>query len=432
MDSVLEGALNAVKDTLADALQEENQWSPKVPDDLADSMPNIHGRFPLTLPWSKPKPVDPKEDGVWIFDNTAFRIPATQDAAFESSKNVADPSPISHRTTGKKPLPTPSWQVEYVAAYFAKREATDHSDVVNFISKEVGRAEGNTAAYTIKNRLKPFVIPVLPRHTIRINIGNVEEQTLGPSSSSGISSSIHPLHFTTDPDTKIVTTSADAPFEEWILSGNTFFAEPTGWGLISDIDDTIKITQTPSITGVLKTTFIEDPPRPVPGMPELYAHINESLDPAFFYLSASPYNLYPFLRTFRQSHFPDGSLILRDASWQNLAGLISSFRVGTQEYKVDRMKKIHSWFPERTFICLGDSTQKDPESYGEIARLFPGWIKAIFIRRVEDISEVTDVNQHEKNMPERFERAFDGLDSDMWQVFDEPDEVSARIDQLVE
>ena len=47
------------------------------------------------------------------------------------------------------------------------------------------------------------------------------------------------------------------------------------------------------------------------------------------------------------------------------------------------MKKIHSWFPHRRMVCIGDSTQKDPESYGEIARSFPGWIKAIYIRKVE-------------------------------------------------
>jgi phosphatidate phosphatase APP1 len=103
-------------------------------------------------------------------------------------------------------------------------------------------------------------------------------------------------------------------------------------------------------------------------MPELYAYLQKVVtDTApFFYLSASPYNLYSFLRDFRQEFYPQGTLILRDASWRNLSGLLSNLTLGTQEYKVDRMKKINSWLPRRKMICIGDSTQTDPEAYGEM------------------------------------------------------------------
>jgi phosphatidate phosphatase APP1 len=29
------------------------------------------------------------------------------------------------------------------------------------------------------------------------------------------------------------------------------------------------------------------------------------------------------------------------------------------------MRKIQSWLPQRRVICIGDSTQSDPEAYGE-------------------------------------------------------------------
>lgn len=86
----------------------------------------------------------------------------------------------------------------------------------------------------------------------------------------------------------------------------------------------------------------------------------------FFYLSASPYNLYPFLRNFRDQHYPHGQLILRDASWMSVPGLLSNLTLGTQEYKVSRMQKIHEWLPSRKMILIGDSTQSDPESYGDM------------------------------------------------------------------
>jgi phosphatidate phosphatase APP1 len=134
-----------------------------------------------------------------------------------------------------------------------------------------------------------------------------------------------------------------------------------------DIDDTIKITTTSDPIGILKETFI-NPPSPVPGMPELYAGIKSFLphNTPWFYLSASPYNLYPFLKGFRDTYYPPGTFILRDSSWKTVSGLLSSLTMGTEEYKVDRMKKINSWLPKRKLIVFGDSTQSDPEAYGEM------------------------------------------------------------------
>lgn len=134
-----------------------------------------------------------------------------------------------------------------------------------------------------------------------------------------------------------------------------------------DIDDSIKITQTSDPIGILKSTFVSEP-EPVAGMPELYAYMQGLITKTapFFYLSASPYNLYSFLRGFRDKYYPQGTMILRDASWRNLSGLLSNLTLGTQEYKVDRMIKINSWLPQRKMICIGDSTQSDPEAYGEM------------------------------------------------------------------
>ncbi len=101
-------------------------------------------------------------------------------------------------------------------------------------------------------------------------------------------------------------------------------------------------------------------------MPELYSKISDllTLSAPFFYLSASPYNLYPFLRNFRNAHYPHGQLVLRDASWMTVSGLLSNLTLGTEKYKVSRIKKIRSWLPRRKMICIGDSTQSDPEAYG--------------------------------------------------------------------
>jgi phosphatidate phosphatase APP1 len=103
----------------------------------------------------------------------------------------------------------------------------------------------------------------------------------------------------------------------------------------------------------------------------------------------------------------------------NLSGLLSTLTLGTQAYKVSRMKKINTWLPRRKMICVGDSTQSDPEAYGEIYRTYPGFVRLILIRKVTDIAED---NIKEKNEPSRFEKAFEGVPTNVWHVFESPEE----------
>ena len=141
------------------------------------------------------------------------------------------------------------------------------------------------------------------------------------------------------------------------------FAGQEGWGILSDIDstvhyhqspvlkltrlDTIKITGTTDPRRVLSSTFA-DIPKVTEAMPDFYNVLDQQFDhPAWFYLSASPYNLYPFLHEFIANHYRPGTIILRDSSWMYFAGLLQSFTEGVKEYKVDRGTKIPGWFPKR-------------------------------------------------------------------------------------
>jgi hypothetical protein len=343
------------------------------------------------------RPVDPKKHTVWLFDNTAWRGPGD------------------------------TWKAEVVAAYFVKDSGDDESEVVATVSEILGLAKDDTARDTVAERIGPFVDSVLPAHTVKILIDG-KETRLGPSSSDGITSDIVTItgkH--TGGDIIQPNTIGGSSFTPM----HTFFAEPTGWAIMSDVDDTIKRTMTSSPIGILQTTFVETP-EPITGMPEFYRHMQQKLNnPPFWYLSASPYNLYHFIRDFKEAAgFPPGQLILRDASWMNLAGLLASVSQGTQAYKVDRMTKVHSWFPGRKFICIGDSTQSDPEAYGEMYRKYPDWVGAIFIRKVTGVAEAV-MDEKDKNAPERFTKAFTGVPEAIWHVFEDPQELYARVDSLV-
>jgi phosphatidate phosphatase APP1 len=109
----------------------------------------------------------------------------------------------------------------------------------------------------------------------------------------------------------------------------------------------------------------------------------------------------------------------------DITGLIRSFTEKTQEYKVDRMEKIQGWFPRRRVLCIGDSTQKDPEAYAEMYERYPGWVQAIAIRKVTDVAHM-----EEKNEPERFEKAFENVPDHVWTVFEDPEELYEFVDGL--
>ncbi|KAI0803673.1 hypothetical protein GGR55DRAFT_699840 [Xylaria sp. FL0064] len=338
------------------------------------------------------------DDTLWLLDNTAYR----------------------NEQTGL-------WEAEYVAAIFSQHSSCTIVDAVGSIADKIELGEKDPGYQTLEKRIAPFVQDIKPGTVAKVLYEGKSPMKLGPSGHNGITSEIKTLPHANDGG--IVPTFAHVPEgANGLLEMRTFYADAEGWGVISDIDDTIKVTQTSDPIGILRTTFL-DSPEPTPGMPELYKHIHSLINgnSAWFYLSASPYNLYPFLRDFRESYYPHGTIILRDSSWMSIQGLLTTLTLGTEDYKVDRMEKIHAWLPKRKMICVGDSTQTDPEAYGEIYRRYPQWVKTILVRKVEDIAAI---GIESKNEPERFEKAFEGVPRDVWHVFTDAEECRKIVEDV--
>jgi phosphatidate phosphatase APP1 len=137
--------------------------------------------------------------------------------------------------------------------------------------------------------------------------------------------------------------------------------------LTTDIDDTVKVSEVLRELHLLYNTFILEKPVAVNGMPEFYQRLKELYNPSFFYLSASPWQLYLFIKQFLNDNaYPHGTVIMREMTFREFSSFYHSWLLSPKDYKIDRMRKIHSWFPNRKFICIGDSTQSDPEAYGEM------------------------------------------------------------------
>lgn len=177
-----------------------------------------------------------------------------------------------------------------------------------------------------------------------------------------------------------------------------------GVSVISDIDDTIKVSQVANRGRLLRNTFI-NPFAPVPGMAELYQAWREA-GAAFHYVSSSPWQLYgPLREMLVSSGFPDGSYHLRTLRFAD-PSVVKLF-INRKRNKFQVIKTILRLFPERRFILVGDSGEKDPEIYGSLTRRFPSQIERILIRRVPG----------RRWTRRRVARAFRNIPRERWQTF---------------
>jgi len=196
-----------------------------------------------------------------------------------------------------------------------------------------------------------------------------------------------------------------------VFSGQMCLCKEMGTTIISDIDDTIKLTQVRDRRATLRHTFLE-PFAPVPGMAEVYRAWAGECGAQFCYVSASPWQLFSPLEVFlRTNGFPTGAFYLKKFRWKD-ESVLSLFE-SPEKYKPMVIEPLLNQFPKRNFVLVGDSGERDPEIYAALARKHPGQIKQILIRDVTG----------EASTSERYKAAFLDLPSGLWKVFREPVEI---------
>jgi len=193
------------------------------------------------------------------------------------------------------------------------------------------------------------------------------------------------------------------------FSGEIQLIPETGLSVISDIDDTIKISDVLDKKALIRNTFVE-PYMVADGMPEYYQRL-EKQDAYFHYVSASPWQIYPSLKPFMDAHYPKGTVSLR--YFRLTDSSLSRFLEPSTEYKVTQIQQIIQRYPKHQFLLIGDSGEHDPEVYARIYRQFPEAIKSIQIRAVKgsDLSE------------KRFSEDFKGIPKSVWEMFETPDKM---------
>ena len=152
-----------------------------------------------------------------------------------------------------------------------------------------------------------------------------------------------------------------------------------GLSIVSDIDDTVKDSAVGDRRELLNNTFIRKF-RCVDGMAETYQSWAKT-GAEFHYVSSSPWQLFePLVELQRNFDLPVGTMHLRNFRLRDQLFKKLIIRRQGKRLAIQRLLKC---YPQRDFVLVGDSGEKDPEIYLKICKRNPGRIKGLFIRDLE-------------------------------------------------
>jgi hypothetical protein len=305
----------------------------------------------------------------------------------------------------------------------------------------------------LSRRILPFVVDNHRRRKITIRLGDHMEREL-PERSRKNGHFTALLRFTTDEMKAIVrrddgneanhvrfhaVTGVDGDTREFVGKSLLVPPIPGQISVISDIDDTIKITNVLQKQTLIRRTFLEEF-EAVPGMSQLFRSWKEQHNAVFHFVSSSPWQLYQELAVFMEREgFPEASFHLKSIRLKD-SSILSLF-ADPMISKITRISSIIENYPMRKFVLVGDTGEKDPEVYGELCRRYPGQIHRVFLRDVtSELVQQTDIKQQDSHPANemmknkktkkksylyekgRYEKAFMGTNCS-WSLFIDPSTV---------
>ena len=197
--------------------------------------------------------------------------------------------------------------------------------------------------------------------------------------------------------------------------GRIQLIDEEGLSVVSDIDDTVKVTNVANRRELLANTLLREFSA-VEGMADVYRGWQQD-GAVFHYVSASPWQLANCLGGFlRDVDLPSGSMHLKLFRLKDSTPL---GRLPSRKHSKRRIiEQIMADFPSRRFLLVGDSGERDPELYATIARRHPRQVAAVAIRRVE--------SRHSRQKIEvRLDRLARRLPAGMMRVFRDSPELAA-------
>ncbi len=157
------------------------------------------------------------------------------------------------------------------------------------------------------------------------------------------------------------------------------------FGVVSDLDDTVVRTEATNLLRMARMVLFSNAHTRLPfeGVAAFYRALRRGADGdgdnPVFYVSTGPWNLYDLLENFLEiQELPRGPIFLKD--WGGVKDLLKG--MDHRRHKLEVIRDIFDTHPTLSFVLIGDSGQQDAETYGQLAREYPGRVLAIYIRDV--------------------------------------------------
>ncbi len=270
-----------------------------------------------------------------------------------------------------------------------------------------------TTTETFNERARAFLVDNERGKTLSIKIAG-QTHAVGPSDPGGHFFGTVFLDAATVADHanlgQLAIQTITPPKDPRTFTGTVRFIPPTGVSVISDIDDTIKVSNVRDRKQLIQNTFLH-PFRAVDGMAATYRRWSEA-GAEFHFVSSSPWQLYEPLSEFLDdSGFPSGTFHLK--RFRLVDRTVLDLLADPLTTKPQIIERLLLRYPERRFILVGDSGEQDPEVYALIARKHPDQILRIYIRNVTE----------EPSDAPRYEKCFRDLPAELWKLFDDPDDL---------
>ena len=281
------------------------------------------------------------------------------------------------------------WHLEVQGRVFAPSRRHIRKRALMFLLKRVVRPERNADQHQLfLERAQLFLTEHRRGKSIPVAIAE-RAHALPDTTENGHfeatltiqASELEPSVVTLPDGRRFVQFCVELPEEDGrLFAGDVELVPPQGISIVSDVDDTIKISDVANRKELLQNTFTRQF-RAVDGMTQLYQDWAEQ-GCSFHYVSASPWPLYePLDQWLNSDGFPAGSVHLRYVKLRELR----NDREGHGSFRAKRaaIEQILRSFPGRRFVLVGDAGERDAELYAQVARSFGDQVAHICIRQVK-------------------------------------------------
>lgn len=261
--------------------------------------------------------------------------------------------------------------------------STEDSESVYSSLSSVSSGISATSEAILKERLEGFMTRSLPNVILRIVVGSeskipVEELTKQEVITDD--NGHFKVQLTLRYKPSVVQVSSVINEELVAFNEVNIIENSHGVSIISDIDDTVKLTGVVNDKrDMFRNVFTKKAKDlEIPGFANWF-NLAESKGCKVHYVSNSPWQLLkPIKNFFDLVDLPYDSIHLKQYSGNVIALLMEP----SSERKKSTLMRIVADFPNRKFVMVGDTGERDLELYLTIAKMFPDQILKIYMRVV--------------------------------------------------